>query len=416
MAYSTRPLRQQLISVYFLLLLVVTMLFVIGMPGLVGADWPGWTSTVLVAYLLSLLLAALSLAASGWMAYAARWGIAIGVLVAVGRVTWSLYDAGERAAFLALALLPVLVAAAAAVLLLWFVWPRAAVREIADAAAAHGWQTYRELPDDVKLPATPLPLPVRRPWVVRNVVRGNGGLAFEVRWLESLRRKRLAVFVGPALPVGLPGLQVRPSGPSSVALETVADDIDLESEQFNRAFEVRGADRRYVTDMLHPRTMRLLLDARPIGLLVDRDSVVGCREGGLDAAALRTGLTTVTQVAAGIPGHVLDRWGTRVGSQAASRLRFAGRTWSRTVFGAMVLALGASAGLLCITLAWCLAAAAAEHNSRGEEFVPPDYSVGTLVIVAAVLAVVAGCCGAIDRLIARLGTREPRPRATGVAA
>lgn len=41
------------------------------------------------------------------------------------------------------------------------------------------------------------------------------------------------------------------------------DDIDFESEEFSRAFHVKGPDKRFAYDVIHPRMMQFLLDTNP---------------------------------------------------------------------------------------------------------------------------------------------------------
>ena len=52
-------------------------------------------------------------------------------------------------------------------------------------------------------------------------------------------------------------------------------DIDFESEEFSRTFWVKGSDRKYVYDVVHPRMMRFLLDGpRPPVEIVDDGCLV----------------------------------------------------------------------------------------------------------------------------------------------
>jgi hypothetical protein len=59
---------------------------------------------------------------------------------------------------------------------------------------------------------------------------------------------------------GFPDLSVTPEGfLGRIAGRLTNTDIELESEEFNRAFTVRSADRKFATDVLHPRMMEFLL-------------------------------------------------------------------------------------------------------------------------------------------------------------
>jgi len=52
------------------------------------------------------------------------------------------------------------------------------------------------------------------------------------------------------------------------------DDIDFESVEFSKRFHVKGSDKRFVYDVIHPRMMEFLLYSRP--LTVDIQSGVCC--------------------------------------------------------------------------------------------------------------------------------------------
>lgn len=64
----------------------------------------------------------------------------------------------------------------------------------------------------------------------------------------------------------LPHLQVTPEGMFGRWVgRLTGSDIELESEQFNRAFTVRCEDRKFATDFLHPRMMEYLLTLPRMG-------------------------------------------------------------------------------------------------------------------------------------------------------
>lgn len=61
-------------------------------------------------------------------------------------------------------------------------------------------------------------------------------------------------------PVPLKPLYIRPEGLWDQILEFVGfDDINFESAEFSRRFYVKGPDKRWAYDVLHPRTMEFLL-------------------------------------------------------------------------------------------------------------------------------------------------------------
>jgi hypothetical protein len=410
-------------TVSFPLLLVATAIGLLLMPDLVGADWPGYNSAMILVVLVALpatfTLTLLSLNPSR----VARWITVLAIGACVTRAVWSLYDAGERATFAAIALSPFLLLLVIAIGLLAYSWPKASTRELTEAARRHGWLVFRELPDGrraarpaisgvhgevpssspiqpgvhasgmLTVPSTPLPLPVGRRPVVRNVVLADDGVAFEVRWLEwhgvVCRRRRLAVFVGRPLERALPALEVRPGR------GLTRSDLSLESAEFNRSFDVIGEDARYLMAMLQPRVMQALLDSSPIGLVVDGDALVAYTQQRLDADTLTRGMTLIARLNGLVPQHVYNQWGGRKPSPT-SKLRFAGRGIALTTGKVLLRCLALTTGLLGVTLAACLAAAAAEAQANGTPFTPAR-SLNSLLIAIAVLAGICTAAGLASR-------------------
>ncbi|HZC27993.1 MAG TPA: hypothetical protein VE287_13270, partial [Actinopolymorphaceae bacterium] len=80
---------------------------------------------------------------------------------------------------------------------------------------------------------------------------------------QRTRTHRFAVWLM-TLPSPLPALEVRPEGVfgGRVAAALGMGDLELESEEFNRAFRVSVDDDRYGSAMMHPRMMEYLLASR----------------------------------------------------------------------------------------------------------------------------------------------------------
>ncbi len=57
------------------------------------------------------------------------------------------------------------------------------------------------------------------------------------------------------------------------------NDIDLESEEFNRAFTVSCPDRKFASDVLHPQMMEFLLAHRQLGWRFEQDSMLVIAQG-----------------------------------------------------------------------------------------------------------------------------------------
>lgn len=108
------------------------------------------------------------------------------------------------------------------------------------------------------------------------------------------------------LPCGLPELHVAPEGVfGRLGVMLGAQDIELESEDFNRRFRVRCPDPKFATDVLSPRTMELLL-AYPgkVHVRIAGSDFLDYEQGHLTATDVinRTGM--LSRVIAGIPSFV----------------------------------------------------------------------------------------------------------------
>ena len=84
------------------------------------------------------------------------------------------------------------------------------------------------------------------------------------------------------LPAYLPNLQVTGQSMFRRMAQAVGlgQDIELESEDFNRAFTVTSRDPKFATDVLTPRTMEMLLAAPHLAWRIEGDGhpVVGFRQ------------------------------------------------------------------------------------------------------------------------------------------
>ncbi|MEU8221154.1 hypothetical protein [Kribbella sp. NPDC048915] len=364
--------RQRLVSVAAMLLVVVTGLGLITMPGVVGVEWPGWTSLMFLVAVLVIPAAWVLLGISTGTATFARWIAVFGVGVVAARIAWSTYDAGPA---VLLAVLPLLATIVLLGVVIAYSWPRATTRAIRDAAQRNGWRVVD--PRELRLPQ--LPLPVGRTWSARNVVQTPQGIAFEVQWLRwhglLCRRDRLSAFVT-TLPVALPPLQVQPGG-------LTRSDVTLESGEFNRSFDVIGDEPRYLTAVLHPRTMQTLLDLRPIALAVASSALVLSRSQPLTPGLLTEGITALDRVK--IPQYVYDDYG-RYAPEPSPGLRFQGRRFDPSPTATLLRMTTLATGLLGSTLLTCLAAAATQSD-----FDPPNPVAKIVAGGAVLLAISVGC-------------------------
>jgi hypothetical protein len=152
----------------------------------------------------------------------------------------------------------------------------------------------------------------------RNVIRGQGSgrdfvafdYSYETHSNDSQGRRKTTTHhfavCAVAIPAYLPTLQVCPAGVFGKLADAVGltSDIDLESEDFNRAFTVRADDRKFATDVLSPRTMQYLLTAPAQAWRIQGNSVLRWKSGRLDPADIVIATSVLDRVADGIPDFV----------------------------------------------------------------------------------------------------------------
>jgi hypothetical protein len=135
---------------------------------------------------------------------------------------------------------------------------------------------------------------------------GNGGRT------TTVHRYTVAAL---SLPTDLPRLQVTPESLfSRVGHAFGMADIDLESEDFNRAFRVTCTDPKFASDALPPRTMQLLLSRSHVSWRIEAADLVCWWSGEQTAVAVTEALSTMCDVIAGIPSFVWHDHGYDAGS------------------------------------------------------------------------------------------------------
>jgi len=103
----------------------------------------------------------------------------------------------------------------------------------------------------------------------------------------------------------LPTLQVTPENVlTRIGHSLGLDDIDLESEDFNRRFRVHASDRKFASDVLTPRTMQALLARPTIGWRISGTDILTWAEGRLSPLDVTKALSTLELVVDGIPSFV----------------------------------------------------------------------------------------------------------------
>jgi hypothetical protein len=115
------------------------------------------------------------------------------------------------------------------------------------------------------------------------------------------------------LPAPVPGFELTPEGfLGRVGTMLGVQDIELESEDFNRRFRVRCSDAKLAYDLLPPRTMEALL-ARPALHVRLQGADALCWESGKHGPAeILARLDTLATLIDGVPDYVWsDLGGTR---------------------------------------------------------------------------------------------------------
>ena len=149
-------------------------------------------------------------------------------------------------------------------------------------------------------------------WKARYVMRGSyAGLpsvVFAYRWVTRSGNSRVTHRAGVyavALPVDLPWVHIRSERFSDTAAHLFGgQDIELESEEFNLAFRVRGGDERFAYDLLNPRTMEALLAARALIVQIWGRYLIATLDGGLDLEWVDYSLNLLAGMVARLPDFV----------------------------------------------------------------------------------------------------------------
>lgn len=110
-----------------------------------------------------------------------------------------------------------------------------------------------------------------------------------------------------ALPAYLPDLQLTPEGLGARIAKTFgSQDIEFESEDFNRAWRVQAGVERFAHDVLHPRAMERLLrpDAHGLSLRITGTDVLCWTSGGARTDVVATRLQVMKALVDAIPRYV----------------------------------------------------------------------------------------------------------------
>ncbi|WP_126688175.1 DUF3137 domain-containing protein [Nocardioides ferulae] len=148
--------------------------------------------------------------------------------------------------------------------------------------------------------------------VLRGTHDGRAFVAFDYSYKESSgtgddRKTTTYRYAVVALHLGVtaPALSVSPENMfGRVVGRLTNSDIELESEQFNRAFTVRCPDRRFASDVLHPQMMELLLHWPDRGWRFAGDSMLVVTRGQQTPQSIDAKLHMMDAVLDAIPEFV----------------------------------------------------------------------------------------------------------------
>lgn len=193
----------------------------------------------------------------------------------------------------------------------WYTTQRA--KALAAWAATIGW-TYLGTDPSLATRWQGAPFGIGGSRRVSELITGTYGGApatsFTYRYTTgSGKNRQVHVFhvVSLGLPTWLPGLQLTPQGVGARIVTALGgQDLEFESEDFNRQWRVEARDEKYAHDVLHPRTLERLVrpDARGLSLRLAGTDVISWAPGATDPETLAGRLGVMRALVDGIPRFV----------------------------------------------------------------------------------------------------------------
>ena len=184
-------------------------------------------------------------------------------------------------------------------------------------AVKRGWAYAAEDPSLAeRWPGTPFERGDHRR--ARNVLRGTESgrpfvafdYSFQTHSSDNKGGRRTTTHRFTVCAVQLPGylgrVEVLPENLFTRATAAIGlrEDIDLESEAFNRGFQVRARDAKLASDILPPRTMEFLLTARPPAFRIEGDWLIAWDDGRLAPTEVVRTCAILDRVLDGVPSFV----------------------------------------------------------------------------------------------------------------
>lgn len=132
--------------------------------------------------------------------------------------------------------------------------------------------------------------------------------AFTYGYTTGSGKSRRRTFLGVStlmLPAMLPTITVTPESlVGEIAPGVVREDVDVESETFNRRYRVRTAYPKCASDVLAPRTIEALLTVEPFSWRIEGRDIVAWGPPTDDRAAMLARLDVLGTIARNIPQFV----------------------------------------------------------------------------------------------------------------
>lgn len=191
-------------------------------------------------------------------------------------------------------------------------------------AAANGWTFSERGAVAAGWRGAPFDLGSRRRTssVVRGMSGGRHMTAFNLDVSSGRKRDRTDgwyAVVALEVDAPFPSVEVRATGGAAGQLTGVGG-IDFESEDFNRRYRVTCVSPKLASDVLHPRTLELLVARHPITFRIGDGRAVAWSTGRLEPLEVLAWSSTLNAVIDGIPSFVwADRGGSANGGVANSR-------------------------------------------------------------------------------------------------
>jgi hypothetical protein len=187
--------------------------------------------------------------------------------------------------------------------------------ELASYAAARGWRFEVEQPllvDRFTGPPFGLGFGRRAYNVLYGSHDGRDLVSFDYEYkTQSSDGKQTTTHVhvfsvlGLSMGVLMPPLSVDPENfLDRFVGRLTGNDIDLESDEFNRAFTVSCTDRKFASDVLHPQMMELLLQHRQLGWRFEQDSMLVIARGRRTAAQIEATIQVMDAITDLVPEFV----------------------------------------------------------------------------------------------------------------